>query len=455
MTEHARALVVSTIAGEQETPFRLGSASYSYYYACRAFTPLLHRWGEVVETIRPAAGLDHQEKRAQQRHPGAIHLGFLPLDAFHPTACAPNVAYPFWDFPDLPGAALGGNPRNNWTAVADSLDRILTCSEFTREAFIRSGVRTPIDVVPVPVRQTCFDIPQWTDRRVVVDCRCYVVPPVRPAAPPAATGKRLYRRYLGPRLSLRSGDALRAAASAWSTMRGHWRASGTVECAVSGALELFGVVYTAILNPFDPRKNWPDLLTAYLLALEECGDATLVIKLVVPPARAALGVNTVLGFYRRLALAHRCRLVLVSDYLTDAQMTALVLGSTYYLNSSRAEGACLPMQDFLASARPAIAPRHTAMADYFGADVGFTVESHPEPGAWPQDPQGHCTTTWQRLVWPCLRDAIRESYQVATSDRARYDAMAATARATMRARAGSDAVWARLAPALDAVRRAV
>ena len=64
-------------------------------------------------------------------------------------------------------------------------------------------------------------------------------------------------------------------------MREQWRAIGTIDCAVSNALELSGVVYTTILNPFDPRKNWPNLLTAYLLALEDV-DATLVIKLVVP-----------------------------------------------------------------------------------------------------------------------------------------------------------------------------
>ena len=453
--EAARTLVVGTVAGEHETAVRMGSASYSYYYVARAFAPLLQRWGKVVETVRPGKRLDRLVGDIQQRGSTVVHLGFLPLDAFHGTSHAPNVAYPFWDFPDLPASPLGGDPRNNWTAIANTLDRIVTCSEFTRDAFVRSGVRTPISVVPVPVRPVYFDVPLWTDRRVVIDCPCYDVPPVRTAAPRVSGGRRLYRRHMRPRLSARSVDALSAAGHAVSTMRGAWRGGKVVECAVSHALELSGVVYTTAFNPFDSRKNWPDLLTAYLMALADCDDATLVMKLALPPDRGASGVNTILGFYRRLALTHRCRLVLVSDYLSDAQMLELTRGSTYYLNASRAEGACLPLQDFLAAARPAIAPRHTAIADYFDGRSGFVADSHPEPASWPQDPEGRCTTTQHRLVWTSLRDAIAESYQVATSRRSQYDALAAHARAVMTARAGSDAVWRQLAPALDSVAHAL
>jgi hypothetical protein len=136
-------------------------------------------------------------------------------------------------------------------------------------------------------------------------------------------------------------------------------------------------------------------------------------------------------------------------------MLELARGTTYYLNSSRAEGACLPLQDFLAAGRPAIAPRHTAIADYFSADAGFVVESHPEPASWPQDPEGRCTTTWHRLVWPSLRDSIQESYQVAQSRRSHYGTLAANARAVMAARAGSEAVWPRLEAALDSVAHAL
>lgn len=452
MTEPGRALLVSTIACEEEMPVRMGSSSYSYSYVHRAFAPLLQRWGRVVESARPAERIDE----IAREHKPLIHVGFLPLDMYHFTTHAPNVAFPFWDFPDVPAVDLGGDPRNNWVATANELDLVLTSSEFTREAFIRSGMRTPVSVVPVPVRPSYFDVPRFeTGQRSVIDCRCHVLTATPSRTPHRSRAKEAYRRYVAPRLSLRSAGALSAAARAFATIRGEWGEAAPAGCNGSESLELNGVVYTTVFNPFDQRKNWPDLLTAYLLALADCDDATLVIKLVVPPDRAASGVNRIVSFYRGLDLAHRCRLVVVSDFLSEARMAELARGTTYYLNSSRAEGACLPLQNFLAAGRPAIAPRHTAIADYFSADAGFVVDSHPEPTSWPQDPEGRCTTTWHRLVWPSLHDAIRESYSVAKSQRSRYEELATNARASMSARAGAESVWPRLKSALDSVTHAL
>jgi glycosyltransferase involved in cell wall biosynthesis len=442
-----RALVVSTIAGEHETPLRMGSASYSYYYVYQAFAPLLRRWGNVVETVRPEHRLDDV---LRQQPSAAIHLGFLPLDFFHPASHAPNVAFPFWDFPDLPDYSLGRDPHNDWARIANGLDLILTASEFTRDAFVRAGVRTPIHVVPVPVRPAYFEMPPWTpDQRVVIDCACYALPPAGSRAPaPVSKARRLYRERVRPRLPQRYADAFGGVAHAVGAARRQWR---SVPCAVSKPLELSGIVYTSVFNPFDQRKNWPDLLTAFLLALGDCDDATLVLKLAVPRDRAMSGVNAILDFHRRLGLTHRCKVVVVNEYLTDEQMAELARGSTYYLNSSRAEGACLPLQDFLAAARPAIAPRHTAIADVFGEHAGFVAASHPEPASWPQDADGRCTTTWHRLVWTSLRDCIRESYEVAKAQPRQYAQFANGARAHMTALAGPEPVWTRLAAALDSV----
>jgi len=439
-----RTLVVSTIAGEDESASGMGSASYSYAYVYRAFAPLLRRWGNVVETVRPEHRLDDV---VREQPSAAIHLGFLPLDFYYRASQAPNVAFPFWDFPDLPDYALGGDTHNDWAGIANSLDLILTASEFTHDAFVRAGVRTPIHVVPVPVGPAYFEIPQWTpEQRVVIDCAFYSPTPPANTSASVSKARQLYRERLRPRLPQRYAHVLGGVAHAVGAARREWR---SVPSPATKPLELSGIVYTSIFNPFDQRKNWPDLLTAFLFALKDCDDATLVLKLAVPRDRATSGVNTVLDFHRRLGIAHRCKVVVVSDYLSDEQMTQLARGSTYYLNSSRAEGACLPLHDFLAAARPAIAPRHSAIADVFGDHAGFVVASHPEPTSWPQDVEGRCTTTWHRLVWTSLRDCIRESYGIAKEQQ--YTTFANGARAHMAALAGAEPVWTRLAAALDSV----
>jgi hypothetical protein len=112
------------------------------------------------------------------------------------------------------------------------------------------------------------------------------------------------------------------------------------------------------------------------------------------------------------------------------------------------------LQQALAAGRPALAPAHTAMADYIDDAVGFVLGSHPEPTFWPHDPDRRHETTWHRLVWSDLRDAFLQSASTADHDRPAYDALAATARRRMARYAGRDVVAARLRDALSRAIRA-
>ena len=129
-------------------------------------------------------------------------------------------------------------------------------------------------------------------------------------------------------------------------------------------------------------------------------------------------------------------------------MTELARATTFYVTATHAEGACLPLQDYLAAGRPGIAPLHTALADYFGADVGLTVASHAEPTSWPGDALGQLATTWHRTVWQSLFDQLRVGYALAKQEPARYHALAEAARHRMWQYAGVEAVRPRLEAAL-------
>src|SRR6185437_1656075 len=192
-----------------------------------------------------------------------------------------------------------------------------------------------------------------------------------------------------------------------------------------------------------------DLLSGYLLALKDRDDATLVVKLVVSAEWEAAALAELFAFYRSTGLSHRCRLAFVTAYLSEEQLVELTRASTYYLNTSRAEGSCLPLQNFMAAGRPALAPPHTGMADSIDQQCGYTLDSHPEPAGWPQEVNGGYRTTWHRLVWQSLHDQLRASYEAATESLPRYQAMAIRARERMRQLASAESVWPRLAAALD------
>src|SRR5262249_46316585 len=96
---------------------------------------------------------------------------------------APNVVFPFWEFPDIPAEAFDGNPQHNWVATANRCDLILVCGSFTADALRRGGVRTPIHIVPAPTPPEYFGWRRWSAETATrIACPAYVFP--NPDVPP-------------------------------------------------------------------------------------------------------------------------------------------------------------------------------------------------------------------------------------------------------------------------------
>jgi hypothetical protein len=182
--------------------------------------------------------------------------------------------------------------------------------------------------------------------------------------------------------------------------------------------------------------------------LRDRDDAVLAVKLVT---KEQIWIERILMYYRRLGLAHRCKVVLLTDYLQPEHMLDLVRASAYYLTTTRAEGNCLPVMNYLAAGRPCVAPCHTALSDYFTREMGFIVETHPEPAIWPHDSRLRFRTTWGRVVWPSLVEQLRQSYHIARHDRPTYDALGACGQRKMAQWASTESIWPRLRAALDLV----
>lgn len=444
----------------------LGTPGYSYDLVAQLFVPLLARWGQVIPVARQTDALAAAEREVRQRGLDPVHISFVACQdmVFAPTA--PNVVVPAWEFPDVPDHAFDGNPNNNWVGTAHRCDLVIVGGQFTVEALQRAGIRTPIRIVPVPTTDEYFAIPSWkSDGQWRIPCPAYVFPhPEVPAsalwdAPelptneaPSNGGSRrgwfrdkarsTYRDYIKPLVPPAAHQLLKVA------MRRAGRDSWDryVESCLRPHLDLSGVVYTSIFNPGDGRKNWEDLLTGFVWGLRDCDDATLLIKLVT---KNRTWIERILTYYRHVGLAHRCKVVFVTDYLKHESMIDLVRASTYYVTTTRAEGNCLPVMNYLAAGRPSIAPSHSAIGDYFTEKMGFVVDAHPEPAIWPHDNRVRFRTTWGRLVWPTLLEQLRRSYHIARNDRPAYDALSAGGRSKMAQWASVESVWPRLREALD------
>ncbi len=483
--QRSRGILLTCYMTGAEKGRNLGVAGYSHDIVTELFLPLLEQWGEVIPVREPRQNLEAAAADARRRGLEPIHLSILPLQDVWLAQSIANVVVPAWEFPDVPNHEFSGDPQHDWPAKADCCSLVLVGNPFTAKALKSAGVATPIRLVQVPTPDEYFGLPPWQPtNRTTLECSCYVFSrseasvPLRSArgvSSPPGTGpttladfavlhdsgwsrreriarnlesvaRWVYRRCVRPLLRER---VARTVQKAYQIAKSTWRDSGRdFQFAKSPCLELSGIVYTSILNPNDGRKNWQDLLTGFLLALGDREDATLVIKLITDDPDA---VSKIVGYYQDRDIPHRCKLAFITAYLSDAEMLHLAEASTYYLQTTRAEGNCLPLMNYLAAGRPGISPRHSAIADYFDEELGFVVDSHPEPAAWPHDPRLRIRTTWQRLVWPSLVEQIRNSYQIAKDRPEIYRALAARGRRKMRDWSSPQLVASRLHAALDLV----
>jgi glycosyltransferase involved in cell wall biosynthesis len=207
-------------------------------------------------------------------------------------------------------------------------------------------------------------------------------------------------------------------------------------------------VYAAILSPQDGRKNWTDLVSGFVWALRDQTGATLIVKM---PAKDAHGFHEHFDGWLTQLAPFQCRVIALYGYLDDAAYENLVDAADYYVNTSSAEGLCLPLMEFLSAGRPALAPAHSAMADYITRHNAFVLQSSLEHNVWPHDPRALYKTMRHRLNWRSLADAYAASFARATAAGDDYAAMSGRAKSSMAAFCAADVVAEQLAAALAGI----
>lgn len=185
-------------------------------------------------------------------------------------------------------------------------------------------------------------------------------------------------------------------------------------------LSLEGPVFTSVFNPEDGRKNWPDMVTAFVWAFKDTENATLLLKM--SHSKDALIVAPILSLMSQLH-PFKCRIVVVYRYLKDSELQSIRECSTYIVNSSRAEGQCLPLIEFMANGVPAVSPDHTAMQDYIDSGSALIVASSKQPQNWPVDPRAAYRATSYRISWWSLVQAFESAYAIALTQPRRYRRM--------------------------------
>ena len=378
----------------------LGRPDYSYYYVRKMFEPLLASFGDVIAVDEPESCLDALADDCNKQGEPCVYLSFTPPHKmWMPTNC-PGIPVFAWEYGTLPNEEWEDDPRNNWVAVLAQCSGAVTHSVYARDISRRAlGEDLPIISVPAPLWESMQDASLTTPR-----------PPQMPH-----TYEFLGYAYdtLGRQPLTHDIDRQPLINELVAEKKQH-------------VFTLSGVVYTAVFNPNDGRKNWPDLFHAFCWAFRDEPGATLLIKLTHHDPTFSLSI--ILHELVKVGPIS-ARIILLQGYLDTKSYKQLIAASHYTVNSSYGEGQCLPLMEFMASGRPIIAPLHTAMLDYLDETTGFPVRCFREWSSWPHDPRSLKRSYRHQPDWQDLVDALRDSHRLALERWSDYEAMSVAARA--------------------------
>lgn len=421
-----RLILVYSETNDRNIAGRIGLPEYSYYFVLRAFLPVLRELGEVRVVYDPVGEADalHDEARAAGRE--CVLLSFAPPHrTLLPQRC-PTIPMIAWEFDRIPDHAWDGHDFHDWRVVLNRCGKAITHSEFARRAFQRAlASGFPIWSIPAPIwdRFSSRALERQGDqgrvpaRGVRLDVRGLVFDTRNPGR--ATIG---FRPKPGEHFTEK---AMRKAARwrrRFNTLA--QRLGGGPEPRVT-RLNIDGVVFATIFNPSDGRKNWGEMVTAFVAAFKDVEDATLILKLNETDSHVTFAS---LAFLLRKFPDFRCRIIGFNGYLEEADYDAFLDGIDYVVNASSGEGQCLPLMELMSMGVPALAPDHSSMADYVTPDNAFVLRSSAFLTSWPHDDRGFLTTHAYRVDWDGLRDAYLAAYSVARHDERRYREMSKAAR---------------------------
>lgn len=437
----------------------LGKSEYSYYFLLKQFLPALEQIARVIQ-VDSSDAVDPLYQELSGAGEPVVFLSISPPQQTPVDLQCPTVCLFAWEFQDAPDQPWHGEPRNDWRYALKHLAGAIACSRESAQA-VRNlmGETYPVTAVPAPVWAHFGDLSPadgWQPRSSprsfafsghVIDSTTLGLSanglvqhmPRIPRyssvskADSGASGaleqsKRLFHAW---RAALRQSRVLR------TTPQPEGEQPPTHQAGTQPVddcrFELSGVVFCSLFNPRDGRKNWDDIITAFCWAFRDNPNATLVLKM----------THHDLEFYRITLLTllsqlspFKCRVLTLHGFMDDEKYRELISVSDFYVNASTCEGLCLPLMEFLAAGKPALAPRHTAMLDYLDNEVARVVHTSPVLADWSNDPAGSLHTFRHRLNWESLMQGFRDCYQIAQHNPHTYQRMSLAA--TQRLRSFSD-----------------
>jgi len=391
-------------------------ADFSNNFALKAYLLALTELGSIELIHNPACEVDPIFENCLEHGERCVFLSFAPPHKTLIDLKCPTVPIVSCEFSNIPDEIWDDDSRNDWRSVFAKLGRAIALSNHTAQSILTAmGPQFPVRAITAPAMQ--YAVEPWADS----------------SSPSTSANIELVMHgYVVDTINGLSTDSILFSGAAES-----FRDSSTLTAkqAPEVRITVDGIIYTSVLNLDDGRKNWGDLVTAFCWAFRDTDDATLILKIVRNDLAAyhndvAAYLSPLFGMLLRLS-PFKCRVIVLHGFLNGHEYRKLIGATKYYVNTSKGEGLCLPIMEFMACGKPAIAPAHTAMADYIDSNVAVMLRASLQPDVWPHDPRERFRTSSYRLNWESLLDAYRMSYRLVKHAPENYNAMGERARQKM------------------------
>lgn len=425
-------MIFAVYAGENDESIKnnLGMPDYSYYFVMKSYLPVLAKMGSVFivnSLAQDSALLEQLNQECCEAGEKFIFLSFTPPHITGVSSAVPSVTVFAWEYSTIPQEAWGGDIQHDWRYALRQQGRAITHSQYAVAA-VREAMGDSFPVVSVPA-------PIW-------DTFANKFQPAAATSARARAGTRI--RYHGCLLDSRALDLEDLSIDERDDVLA--RAVADKLSPDDHEVSLEGVIYTSVMNPIDGRKNWTDMVWAFCWAFREHEDATLLIKVTHYDVHR-VWTQFIREFYKLQPF--KCRVVLLHGFLEQEAYDDLIAATSYVVNCAYGEGQCLPLMEYMSAGIPAIAPNHTAMADYINGDNAFIVKSSYEWIHWPHDPRLNFRAFRYRIDWESLYHGYLSSYDIAINAPEKYRAMSGSASRDLRGYCSRKLAISRLATFFD------
>jgi glycosyltransferase involved in cell wall biosynthesis len=326
-----------------------GYAHYSYGFAMESFADVAIKEDNVCAYFSYPFSMG-SARTTMRQHKSPVSISFLPPDVALLVPKQKNICVFAWEFDRLPVKSDGNNGifKKDYASTLKKFDHVITLSSYSQAALKAYEINS-------------FVLPSAVSPKVVEpgesieDLPCYTL----------STVSDYYKEHK-PQL-------------------------------LSNLLDKseYEKRFLYILNPHDIRKNFGNLVTAFVKFREEHPDALLLLKMTAQGDLSKLQSSAFRREFPSFPETTFDNVYFIPQKLSDSKLQMLMDSCQNYVSPSRAEGQNLPLCEAMVSSRVCITPDHTSMSDYVTNDSAIILESN----TWMIDETTHKYKDFWGLSW--------------------------------------------------------